>query len=865
MEPEYRGLNGRIDALAAAWLFANDQLFFMDGDIAWDGTHHSINGLQSNIALQSEAPDFWSDRLTLAKGAADLVLYIEQDEDLIVPRSQISPGLHKAIRDGDLTGLTLFNLQACARAFQFLDGSNFTAYGSLLGGKPQAEDESNREIVQKVLQTAGMDHLLENPAAMSMTRVVMFDTRLAKGIPNFFGLVTKMYQDMLAYNEIDLPYILVFVATRNVDADQCLGEVDKPVPGAGSEPVHVETNVQEWQEAQEPKGSEESSEVSMADSGEQAAGEAADEEDEGSERDAIIAMLNLLVLGQELNGKSYISQDLIDELARAEDGDESIDLMDLAKRMNDAVPSSESADLSSVTFDDGNIANGRRFKIAYPDGWTAVEDYEESALFMTQARPFVIVQGEATAEDDLSLRDRIIYSSLDGDHEIDEVDEKYGFDDKYWALRWWSSYDRSDDEGIASMKPTVVWDTEVEAVNTKCFVSQQEINDGPNGLEFDVYPYAADHLDSLRFVFTYEDGMDVEAVKSLVLKMAKSIELDKPHEPKCMKTLKKALSEKVPVDDFIEMASDIFNPYAALRQNIFTAAQYKYAQAADQFNETECTLAGARGIACLANRAIPKFEKMLDAYDVQVASGYTIGELERVLDALEVFSRVAFPTTEIFDCNDAKLVEDEGIFDAPEELQTVLARLNYAKEHGGMPSKPSGAKLSGSTVVAFASVAQAKTRERKVISESFTTDAIPRLEKALNERVSSPYFIETSEIAANALMVARQEACDEETSSWNSDEDNVIGMARAFCKFNSIICRYYGYFVDALEAQVELGATPGDIKKMAAEVNEFGELVADRFSCGNEYLDEVANEQSPVVRPAEYQIIRSRWQKINSR
>ena len=69
---------------------------------------------------------------------------------------------------------------------------------------------------------------------------------------------------------------------------------------------------------------------------------------------------------------------------------------------------------------------------------------------------------------------------------------------------------------------------------------------------------------------------------------------------------------------------------------------------------------------------------MLDAYDVQVASGYTIGELERVLDALEVFSRVAFPTTEIFDCNDAKLVEDEGIFDAPEELQIVRDRLNYA-------------------------------------------------------------------------------------------------------------------------------------------------------------------------------------------
>ena len=111
-------------------------------------------------------------------------------------------------------------------------------------------------------------------------------------------------------------------------------------------------------------------------------------------------------------------------------------------------------------------------------------------------------------------------------------------------------------------------------------------------------------------------------------------------------------------------------------------------------------------------------------------------------------------------------------------------------------------------------------------------------------------------------MSARQEACDEEISPWNSDEDNVTGMARAFARFNSIICRYYGHFVNALEAQVELGTTPGEIKRMAAEVNEFGELVADRFSCGNPYLDEVANSRAPVTRPVEYASIRARWQKI---
>lgn len=866
MEPQYKGMNGRIDALSVGWLFAKDHIFFNEGDITWDGVHHSIVGLQSNVELQSEAPVFWQNRQTLAQGAAELVLELEKDEGLIVPRGQISPGLYGAIGEGDLTGLTLFNLQACGRAFQFLNGSNVTAYGSYVGMEPTADDESNWETVKSVLEMAGMGELLETPVAKSMARVVMFDTRLAAGIPNFFGLVTKMYEDMLEYNEISLPYILVFMSTRNLDADQYLGDVDEPVPGAVSEPIHIETNALEWQEAQEAKNSEEQT-TALASEAEEVEDIIEDGEDgeETSERDAIIATLNLLVLGQQLRGKSTIPQDLIDELKRAEDGDMSIDVMDLAERMSNAVPDSESADLSNVTFNDGNIANGRRFKIAYPDGWTAVEDYEESMLFMTQTRPFVIVQGEATAEDDLGLRDRIIYSSMGGDQEIGKVDEICGFDDKHWALRWYGAYDRSDNEGIASMKPQMVWDTEIEAVNTKCLVTQQQFNSQGSGVEFDVYPYAADHMDSLRFAFTNAQEDDLEAIRDLVLKMAATIELDEPYVPKCMKTLKKAMSGNVPVNEFVEMVDHISKPYIAFRQMIFTASQYKYAGSTDDFDEHECTLAGARGIAALCNRSISKFSDMMDAYDVQVSAGYTIGHLDQLLDALEGFSRDVYPTTDIFDYDDGKLVKQAGIFDPTDELVEVRNRLKYAKQHGGMPSKPCGAKASSTSAVLFTPSAQAKSRERKTVNEPFKTDALPRIEKALNERVSSSYFIETSEIAANALMSARQSACDDETSSWNSDEDNVTGMARAFAKFNTIICRYYGLFVDALEAQVELGTVPGEIKKMAAEVNEFGELIADRFSCGNAYLDEVANRRAPVARPAEYASIRSRWQKINSR
>ena len=33
MEPQYKGMNGRIDALSVGWLFAKDHMFFNDGDI----------------------------------------------------------------------------------------------------------------------------------------------------------------------------------------------------------------------------------------------------------------------------------------------------------------------------------------------------------------------------------------------------------------------------------------------------------------------------------------------------------------------------------------------------------------------------------------------------------------------------------------------------------------------------------------------------------------------------------------------------------------------------------------------------------------------------------------------------------------
>lgn len=109
------------------------------------------------------------------------------------------------------------------------------------------------------------------------------------------------------------------------------------------------------------------------------------------------------------------------------------------------------------------------------------------------------------------------------------------------------------------------------------------------------------------------------------------------------------------------MANNLSRPHIACRQMPFTATQHKYASAADDFNVDKCTLAGAKGIADMANRALAVFEQLMDARDAQVAAGCTIGELDNLLDVLEESSSNVFPAAGIFD-DDAKLARKDDAF-----------------------------------------------------------------------------------------------------------------------------------------------------------------------------------------------------------
>ena len=189
-------------------LLAEDYLYFPDGTISWNGSRHEIRRVDVNFTMRSGLMDrvhnAWcadmDDIEEVSQFLVGILNEIENDEALHVPKELISDIIRGPVCDGmnigaggDLTGITLANLAAMASSIR-------------LG------DEISRD-----------------------TYTLMYDTRLAKGIPQFFNLMGRLIWDMRACSKslADQPFTVNFVGVRNVDADVLYGDEQvRSVPGA---------------------------------------------------------------------------------------------------------------------------------------------------------------------------------------------------------------------------------------------------------------------------------------------------------------------------------------------------------------------------------------------------------------------------------------------------------------------------------------------------------------------------------------------------------------------------------------------------------------------------------------------------------
>ena len=189
-------------------LLAEDYLYFPDDTISWNGSHHEIHRVDVNFmmrdSLMNRVHDAWcadmDDIEEVSQFLVNILNEIEEDEALHVPKELISDIIRGPVCDGmnigaggDLTGITLANLAAMASSIRL-------------------DDEISRD-----------------------TYTLMYDTRLAKGIPQFFNLMGRLIWDMRACSKslAGKPFTVNFVGVRNVDADVLYGdEAVRSVPGA---------------------------------------------------------------------------------------------------------------------------------------------------------------------------------------------------------------------------------------------------------------------------------------------------------------------------------------------------------------------------------------------------------------------------------------------------------------------------------------------------------------------------------------------------------------------------------------------------------------------------------------------------------
>lgn len=1009
-------------------LLSGNWVFFADDEIVWDGEHHSITGIQVNGAQIDQFMEFVNAHMEGFDDIQDVVNHfimflnhVEADEGLVVPRPIIAPGIRQALRQGDLTGITLANLAACGAAFQV-----------------KLQDVNSYAVI--------------------------YDTRLAMGIPSFYSLIARLLWDLRQglKSQMGVPFRVAFMGARNFDANEYLGDVPKEVIGAQENPgvmlvdacpensfriididvepddsdatscfapfhsgfdnptemqadeelfeasllvlsrsfpmtvaiegTHVHgradriesvkigdhlTLAADWQteffdpvgievfnkegetlgylseqfspslsgnrelacllpfvtatvESVTPlsqrranakhalmdirldldedmvpgewdryinksalaaikdllakpkpqrvvlshtdltpgqlKGSIDASEAlkdpfgSIAtDSSHQldnvssSCNEEEDEEGEASEREQIIALLQLFVLTGQLSGTTF-PQELIDRLERAAAGDESIDVEELAEQLNNAAPSVETTDFYNISFSQGRRVDGRRFSVAVPDGWGVLKDYEENSLFSGIVRPFVMVSHEVAEGEDISLSDRIMYSSSAGDIEVDESMRECGIFAMQWALALHATYDMMGELG--ELKPKYIWDDEVDALNTKCFVGITDPKTSANGLDCYIYPYAMDHKDFLRGTFSYDDTVDLEQVKELVIKIAQSIEMDNPVQANCEIMLAKALEGRIAADEYDDMVVSFLKPFVALKQMVFDAAQQKYAAQADDVSHEAMLLAGARGIVTFAEKAIPVLSKLIDAYDRQVELGASEADKKKLIESIERFESAVFPTTELFseDPESARIIESAGIFNPSLDLQRLQAQISSLSSGGGCSSNDQDANSRGN----------GPDRAARAHSEEFKLDALSAIIEAFEKRVSADEFVAICEAVGFEFMQARQQACNSAASPFNSDEENVTAMSQEFGRFNPIIARYIEYVLDLVDAQKELGASGGELMRMINEADELVSLIGDSFSCGDPYLDSVANANAPVALPENYDNLKRRIASLRS-
>lgn len=558
-------------------------------------------------------------------------------------------------------------------------------------------------------------------------------------------------------------------------------------------------------------------------------------ESNGPTREDKLSLARLAVTAAQLVGVATFPQEFLDKLERAEQGDMSIDPDELLKAINDMTPDEHSVDAASLTFDEGRVARGKHFDVAIPDGWHVVENYERDGLF-GQKRPFVAVP-EHVSNDDIELSNRIIY--VDSGDRAAKLGQTSAFMTAplRWAMFCQAHYVEMANQmtdptsPFAAFAQKTMWDCEVDAQNTKCFIVQYNSGTGINGLEFNIRPYSLDHSDYLRVCLSMDENIDIDAIREVVKHIASTVELDKPFESDAERGLKAAFGKKLTKDEFTDLASRIASPIPNFFQKLFTAGQNRYVFQLDgeEVDARDATIAGARMLAEYGEKFVPYYGNLLDIYAANDCFGETEATGHEAYDLLKNIFEGAFPSAALFADDEAKIVTEEGILDdTPEKtalrerLESLLPKGKVDEDEKGETAAPSieeGEQLEEPNEPEVAPLHLEDVLRADLLQE------LKRLEENINE-VSADALIALDERIVPEILQSRQSRIDTLTAGATDSSSDLEVIRKEAGRYNVVFFELVSRLKISLWEMISQSKLD-DAQELLDEMNEVLELVSD--------------------------------------
>ena len=558
-------------------------------------------------------------------------------------------------------------------------------------------------------------------------------------------------------------------------------------------------------------------------------------ESDGPTREDKLSLARLAVTAAQLVGVATFPQEFLDKLERAEQGDMSIDPDELLKAINDMTPDEHSVDAASLTFDEGRVARGKHFDVVIPDGWHVVENYERDGLF-GQKRPFVAVP-EHVSNDDIELSNRIIY--VDSGDRAAKLGQTSAFMTAplRWAMFCQAHYVEMANQmtdptsPFAAFAQKTMWDCEVDAQNTKCFIVQYNSGTGINGLEFNIRPYSLDHSDYLRVCLSMDENIDIDAVREVVKRIAATVELDKPFESDAERGLKAAFGEKLTKDEFTDLASRIASPIPNFFQKLFTAGQNRYVFQLDgeEVDARDATIAGARMLAEYGEKFVPYYGRLLDIYAANDCFGETEATGHEAYDLLKNIFEGAFPSAALFADDEAKIVTEEGILDDTPEKTALRERLESLLPEGkadeGEKGETAAPSIEEGEQLEEPNEPKVTPLHLEDVLGADLLEELKRLEENIYE-VSADEFIALDERIVPEILQSRQRRIDTLTAGATDSSSDLEVIRKEAGRYNGVFFELVFRLKISLREMISQSKLD-DAQELLDEMNEVLELVSD--------------------------------------